>query len=408
MRKPYLERLKEGVLLFDGAMGTMLYEKGIFVNQCFEQANVSAPELVLEVHRGMAEAGAQALTTNSFGANPMRLKSYGLEEQTALLNSKSVELARQVAGDDLYVAGSVGPLGATIAPVGHLPREEAEEAFRIQMEALRDAGVDLLLLETFKNLDELLLAVRTARRVAPEMPIQAQFSFRPHRKDSQYADSQWIFAQLEKEAAVDVVGLNCSTGPALMLDVLQNSQGIVSKPISVMPNAGFPREYEGRQLYMASPDYFAEYALKFLDAGATVIGGCCGTTPEHIRKMGQAILSLDKGRHTPRVLQVPPLLPEAEISPTPLAERSQLGAALAAGRWITSIELTPPRGVSLEKTLSKASSLEHRGVTCINIPDGPRASSRIAALVTALAIEGIGSIETMPHLTCRDKNIIGL
>jgi homocysteine S-methyltransferase len=408
MKKPYLQRLQEGVLLFDGAVGTMLYEKGIFVNQCFENANIEAPDLVLELHTEMAEAGAQALTTNSFGANPVRLESYSLREKTREINMRAVELARSVAGDELYVAGSVGPLGKTLAPVGSFSREEAEQAFRIQMEALRDAGIDLFILETFKNLDELLLATRVARETAPEIPIQSQFSFRPHRKEGLDTDIQYVFSSLQHEAAVDVAGLNCSTGPAFMLDILQKIQGIVTKPISVMPNAGFPREYEGRQLYMASPDYFAEYALKFLDAGATVVGGCCGTTPEHIRKMAQAILSLGKARKKQMSLELPPLVPEAEISPVPIQERSALGAKLAAGEWITSIELVPPRGTSLDKILEKAKSLEQSGVTCINIPDGPRASSRISTMVTAMKIRDHTSIEIIPHLTCRDKNIIGL
>ncbi len=408
MKKPYLERLQEGVLLFDGAVGTMLYEKGIFVNQCFENANIEAPDLVLEVHTAMAEAGAQALTTNSFGASPVRLESYGLLEKTREINTLAVELARSVAGDELYVAGSVGPLGKTLAPVGSFSMEEAREVFRIQMEALRDAGVDLFLLETFKNLDELLLATRTARELAPDIPIQSQFSFRPHRKENLEADVAYVFSSLQKEEAVNVLGLNCSTGPAFMLDILQKIQGLVSKPISVMPNAGFPREYEGRQLYMASPDYFAEYALKFLDAGATIIGGCCGTTPEHIHKMAQAILSLGKARKRQLTVQMPTLLPEAEVSPLPLAERSDLGAKLAAGEWITSIELVPPRGISLEKTLEKAKTLEQSGVGCINIPDGPRASSRISTMVTAIKISEHSRIDLVPHLTCRDKNIIGL
>src|SRR6056297_1285360 len=408
MKKPYLERLQEGILLFDGAVGTMLYEKGIFVNQCFENANIDTPDLVLEVHTAMAEAGAQALTTNSFGASPVRLESYGLLEKTREINIRAVELARSVAGDELYVAGSVGPLGKTLAPVGSFSMEEAREVFRIQMEALRDAGVDLFLLETFKNLDELLLASRTAREVAPDIPIQSQFSFRPHRKENLEADVAYVFSSLQKEKGVDVLGLNCSTGPAFMLDILQKIQGLVSKPISVMPNAGFPREYEGRQLYMASPDYFAEYALKFLDAGATIIGGCCGTTPEHIHKMAQAILSLGKARKRQLTVQMPTLLPEAEVSPLPLAERSNLGEKLATGEWITSIELVPPRGISLEKTLEKAKILEQSGVGCINIPDGPRASSRISTMVTAIKISEHSHIDLVPHLTCRDKNIIGL
>jgi len=408
MKKPYLERLKEGILLYDGAMGTMLYEKGIFVNQCFENANITSPDLVIEIHTAMAEAGAQALITNSFGANPYRLASYSLQERTGEINTKSVELAKSVAGSELYVAGSVGPLGKTLAPVGNLSREDAEQAFRIQIEALYEAGVDLILLETFKNLDELLLATRVAEKIAADIPIQSQFSFRPHRKDTISDDIELVFSALEEENAVDVLGLNCSTGPAYMLDILKKIQDTVTKPISIMPNAGFPREYEGRQLYMASPEYFAEYALKFLDAGASIIGGCCGTTPEHIRKMGQAILTLGKARKQRTAVHVHHESHQIEHTPLPLSERSGLGAALASNQWITSIELVPPRGASLQKIMEKARRLSSADITCINIPDGPRASSRISALITSTQLLQNTSVELIPHLTCRDKNIIGL
>jgi homocysteine S-methyltransferase len=408
MRLPYLERLARGVFLFDGAMGTMLYEKGISLKECFENANFVAPEKVLEIHAGMAEAGAEALTTNSFGANPVRLASYGLEEQTAAINIESVKLARQVAGDELYVAGSVGPLGARLAPVGELSRQEAEEAFARQISALLEGGVDLLILETFRNLDELLLAARAARELAGNLPIHAQFSFRPHRGDEvQEEEFVRIFNRLECDPSSDVIGLNCSTGPAYMLDVLQAVQGVAGKPIAVMPNAGFPRDFEGRQLYMASPEYFAEYALKFLEAGASVIGGCCGTTPEHIRKMGHAILSRGAAeRH--RVEVRSRIECETVQEPPPLAERSAFGRALAEGRWITSVEVVPPRGTSLEKSLAKARTLAGHGVTAVNIPDGPRASSRISSLVTAIELQRQGGPESIQHVCCRDKNIIGI
>ena len=462
MRKPYLERLHDGVLLFDGAMGTMLYEKGIFVNQCFEHTNLTSPEVVLEIHSEMAAAGAQVLTTNSFGANPIRLASYSLQHKTAEINRRSVELARSVAGEELYVAGSVGPLGMTLAPVGSLSKEAAAEAFAAQMKALIEAGIDLLILETFKNLEELLLATRTARELAPELPIQSQFSFRPHRKDTSEEDIGWVFTSLERSEA-DVIGLNCSTGPSYMLDILQSVATSVRKPISVMPNAGFPREFEGRQLYMASPDYFSEYALRFLEAGATVIGGCCGTTPDHIHKMAQTILTLGRAKRTVEIRRSPQEEAESRaagasaggaagasaagadtagagstgagsteagsaeavstgagcrssveregpeaMEPLPLAERSKLGRALAEGTWINSVELVPPRGVSLDKVIEKAWSLAEKQVACINIPDGPRASSRISALVTAIEIHRATGVEPMPHLTCRDKNIIGI
>lgn len=405
MKKPYLDRLKDGVVLFDGAMGTMLYDKGVFINQCFENINLTDPDKVLEIHRDMAEAGAQVLTTNTFGANPLKLKSYGLENKTEEINRAGVRLAKEIAGENLYVAGSIGPTGVRMAPVGNVPEEEVEEAFRIQINALLSEDVDLLLFETFSNADELILAVRTARSISNTIPIQAQVTIRTN--DAEDAEDRYarLFGRLDREDGIDVLGLNCSTGPASMLDILLSIQDHVTKPISIMPNAGFPRDVEGRQLYLASPDYFAEYSLKFLDSGACVIGGCCGTTPEHIKKMGKSILSLDRSRR--RELKIESNMDKAH-DPVPLKNRSKLGKALAEDIWITSIELVPPVGIKLEKTVNKAALLKSKGITAINIPDGPRASSRISALLTSIEIQRSTGIETIPHICCRDKNLIGL
>ncbi len=405
MKKPYLERIKEGIILFDGAMGTMLYDKGIFINQCFENINLTDPDKVLEIHQAMADAGAQVLTTNTFGANPIKLKSYNLEDKTAEINIGGVVLARKVAGSRLYVAGSVGPTGVRPAPVGDTSVEEITEAFTIQISALIEGGVDLLLFETFTNVDELLLAVRTARKITKDIPIQAQVSLRPNEAED--AEERYIslFRKLDREEAIDVLGMNCSTGPASMLDILQIVQKYVTKPVSIMPNAGFPRDVEGRQLYLASPDYFAEYSLKFLDAGVCVLGGCCGTTPEHIRKMGKSVLSLDRSRRKGLHVHADT---EKDRPSVPLEKRSLLGKALKTGDWITAIELVPPVGTRLDKILQKADDLVNHSVTVINIPDGPRASSRISALITAIEISRKTGIETIPHICCRDKNLIGL
>lgn len=405
MKKPYLERIKEGIILFDGAMGTMLYDKGIFINQCFENINLTDPEKVVEIHRDMANAGAQVLTTNTFGANPLKLKSYNLEDKTAKINKQGVVLARSVAGDDLYIAGSIGPTGVRPAPLGSTPENEIIDAFKIQINALLEEGVDLLLFETFTNVEELLLAVKTARSLSKTIPIQAQVSLRPN--ESEDAEERYIrlFKQLDNEKAIDVIGMNCSTGPAFMLDILQIVQQYITKPVSIMPNAGFPRDFEGRQLYLASPDYFAEYALKFLDSGVCVIGGCCGTTPEHIKKMGDSVLSLDRSRHKQLKISLNKAKPHPEV---PLEYRSKLGNALQTGQWVTSIELVPPVGTTLDKIIQKSTLLKEHNITAINIPDGPRASSRISALVTAMEISRTTHIETIPHICCRDKNLIGL
>ncbi len=405
MKKPYLERIKEGIVLFDGAMGTMLYDKGIFINQCFENINLTDPEKVVEVHRDMADAGAQVLTTNTFGANPLKLKSYNLEDKTAEINKQGVVLARSVAEDDLYVAGSIGPTGVRSAPLGSTPKNEIIDAFKTQINALLEERVDLLLFETFTNVEELLLAVQTARSLSKTIPIQAQVSLRPNESEDAKERYIRLFKQIDNEKAIDVIGMNCSTGPAFMLDILQIVQQYITKPLSIMPNAGFPRDVEGRQLYLASPDYFAEYSLKFLDSGVCVIGGCCGTTPEHIKKMGNSLLSLDRSRHKRVIISQNKEKPH----PVPPPEyRSKLGRALQKGQWITAIEIVPPVGTTLDKIIQKSTLLKEHNITAINIPDGPRASSRISALVTAMEISRTTHIETIPHICCRDKNLIGL
>lgn len=405
MRKSYLERLKDGVLLFDGAMGTMIYDSGVFINQCFENVNLTSPDTILNIHRKMAEAGAQVLTTNSFGANPIKLGTYDLEGKTAEINIRSVELAKEIAGDELYVAGSIGPTSVRMEPIGNVSKEDVENAFRLQIEALIKGGVDLLLFETFRNMDELILAARTAKSVDAEIPVQAQISLRHEETEVEKDSYINLFRQLDDEDSIDVIGMNCSTGPADMLDILNEIQGRITKPFSIMPNAGFPRDIDGRQMYLASPEYFAEYSLKFMDAGVSVIGGCCGTTQEHIKKMGDAFLSLDKGRRQKIVIKQEE---DSSIEPIPLTERSLLGKALSNKEWITTVELVPPVGTDLTGVLKKAEQLIDHNVHVINIPDGPRASSRISAFLTAVEIFRNTGIETIPHICCRDKNLIGL
>jgi methionine synthase / methylenetetrahydrofolate reductase (NADH) len=405
VKKPYLERLKQGIILFDGAMGTMIYDSGVFINQCFENINISSPDTILNVHRKMADAGAQVLTTNSFGANSIKLASYDLEEKTVEINIRSVELAREIAGNDLYVAGSIGPTSVRMAPIGNTPVEKVKDAFIMQIEALLASGVDLLLFETFRNLDELVLATKIAKSLKADIPVQAQISLRHEVTEISKETYLNLFRQLDSEDSIDVVGMNCSTGPADMLDILNEIQGRLSKPFSIMPNAGFPRDIDGRQMYLASPEYFAEYSLKFLDAGVSVIGGCCGTTQEHIKKMGDALLSLDKGRRNQIVIKQEQ--PDSS-QPLALAERSALGQALVNGDWINAVELVPPVGTDLTGILSKAEKLVSNNINVINIPDGPRASSRISAFLTAVEIFRKTGIETIPHICCRDKNLIGL
>jgi methionine synthase / methylenetetrahydrofolate reductase (NADH) len=406
MKPAYLERLKQGVLLFDSAMGTMLYDRGIYINRCFEEANLSRPELVERIHRENAEAGAEALTTNTFGGNAVRLTAHGLGESVVEINRAGVRLARDVAGEDLYVAGSVGPLGVRIAPLGPLQRKDAEHAFSEQIGALLAQGVDLLIFETFKNLDELLIAVGAARKLDRSVPIQAQMSIGPFLTEEYRREAPAAAKRLDRKDGVDVIGFNCTLGPSDMLDILLSIRGHVHKPIAIMPNAGFPREVEGRQIYLTTPDYFAEYAQKFFEGGAAIIGGCCGTTPEHIRKMGRAILTFGKAQAAVETRK-PADEPHGK-DPIALAERSRLGRMLANGEWITSVELVPPLGADLSKLIERGKELARAGVGCVNVPDGPRASSRTSALISAIELQRHAGVEAILHFACRDKNLIAI
>lgn len=406
MRIKYLERIKKGVILFDGAMGTMLYEEGVPLSSCFEEVCVSNPDLVSSIHRRYIDAGAQVIETNSFGANPIKLKTYQIENKTEEINRAAARIARKEAGDDIYVAGSVGPLGKRLAPLGPLDIKEAEEAFKTQISALAKEDIDLIIFESFRDVKELLLAVKAAKSAAPLMPVQAQFTLGPLNPEEYKKEAPSIAKQLEAESSIDVVGVNCAVGPDHMLEILMAIKPFVKKPISIMPNAGLPREIDNRNMYLASPAYFGNYALKFLEAGASVIGGCCGTTPAHIKEAGRMILSLgavSEVKHTSA-----PEKAAQEKKETALENRSSLGKALASSSWITTVELVPPMGTDLSKIIERSAELKSKGIQYVNLPDGPRASSRISVGITALEIEKKAGIETIPHICCRDKNLIGI
>jgi len=412
MRKPYLERLTDGVLLFDGAMATYLYSKGIYLKKCFEEVCMTHPQLVLDVHREYIARGAQAIETNTYGANPLKLRGWHLSEKTEAINASAVRLARQAAGDEVYVAGSVGPTGQLLATdsasgLRGLSPEQARASFEAHIGALVRAGVDLLLLETFQNRAELKIAVEVARDLAPKLPLQAQFTFgrAVFMGEDYYTTEAEAWAEFLLKLPVDVVGVNLM-GPSDALDVLGILRKRLTKPVIVMPDSGMPKEIDGRQFYTTTPDSFAEFAKLFVDAGAAGVGGCCGTTPEFIEKAGLAILSFDAGR---RQVKWVPTTPEIEELPSePLAQRSKLGAALAAGDWIETVELVAPLGVDAGAVVQKARELEAGGVKFVNLPDGPRASARLSALMTASLIARATTLEPILHLACRDKNLIGL
>src|SRR2546423_77832 len=420
MTSPALDRLldPESLVLFDGAMGTMLYAKGVFINQCYDELNVRAPDLVREVHRAYVKAGAEVLETNSFGANRLKLAQFGLAAQTRDLNRRAAEVAREAAesGHEVLVAGAVGPLGVRIEPYGPTSADEARAIFREQLEGLKAGGADLFILETFSDLHEIGQAIAAAREVDPSMPVVAQMTIAADGLTPYGATPEDVARALDSFGA-DILGLNCSVGPQGILDAIEKMVPVTRKKISAQPNAGMPREVGGRSMYMASAEYLASYARHLVQAGAKVIGGCCGTTPEHIHAMCEGIRPLSprfaRAASTSRASSaVAPAQPEGkrmpEVEPVPLAARSRWGAKIAAGTFVTSVEIVPPRGVDATRMLADVGQLKRAGVDAVNVPDGPRAQSRMDALLTSLLIEQRVGIETVTHYACRDRNLLGM
>ncbi len=400
----FLERLSRGPVLCDGAMGTLLYAKGVFINRCYDELNVSQPDMVGAIHADYAKAGADVLETNTFGANHYRLLRHGFETRVREINRAGVQLARAAAGADVLVAGSVGPLGIRIEPLGKIAREEARAAFREQIEVLAAEGVDLILLETFGSIDELHQAVLASREAAPELPIVAQVTIDDDGNALDGTEPE-VFGRRLTDFGVDVVGCNCSIGPAAMLDTMERLRRVTSLPLAAQPNAGMPRSVEGRNIYLCSPEYMAEYARRFVASGVSLVGGCCGTTPEHIKAMKLA-LRVDVARASS--FQVTVASPTAAPEVKPLGERSKLGHKLAAGEFVTMVEIVPPKGNDPARELAAAKYLRSVGIDAVNIPDSPRASARMGnqSLCTLIAREC--GIETILHYTCRDRNVLSI
>ncbi len=407
------ELIKERLVIGDGAMGTMLYEAGVFVNVCFEELNLARQELVQNVHDEYIQAGADFIETNTFGANGIKLAKYGLADKVEQINRAAVEIAKKAVGDtEILIAGSIGPLGQELPPYGRLSVQKAQRAFTTQISALIDAGVDFLIFETFSSIDELIIGLETANKISPETPIIAQFSANEHGETSYGTKIEEAAHRIEQAAPyITAIGMNCSIGPADMLKNLEILIKVTAKPISVMPNAGLPREVDGRKLYMCTPEYMAEYAKRFLEKGARIIGGCCGTTPKHIAEIVKAVKAIDKAVHkTHIIIEKTPetVIKEKRKEPIPLEQRSRVGRKIATGELLTSVEITPPKGFELGGIIDKVRLCADCGIDAINIPDGPRASSRLSPMVTAIKIQESADIESILHVCCRDRNLIGL
>ena len=399
--------MKKSPVLCDGAMGTLLYGKGIFINRCYDELNLSQPELIRGIHHEYLQAGAEIIETNTFGANSVRLARHSLADRVRDINLAGAQVARNAAKSfDGWVAGSVGPLGIRIEPLGKTSFDEARAAFREQIAALAEGGVDLLMLETFGYVEELHQAVLASRDVDSKIPVVAQVTIDEDGNCLDGSDPETFGARLA-EWNVDVLGINCSVGPVAMLEAIERVRAVTSLPLSAQPNAGMPRSVEGRNIYLCSPEYMANYARKFVTAGVRLIGGCCGTTPDHIRAM-KSELRVDDARAKTAVTQSAPHAAPSTVATLPLEQRSRLGGKLAAGQFVTMVEIVPPKGINIRKEIEGAKFVRSVGVDAINIPDSPRASARMSNQALSLLMQQEVGIEAVLHYTCRDRNVLGI
>ncbi len=417
---PLLERLQRGPILCDGAMGTMLYARGISFDRCFDELNLSNPALVQEIHREYIRAGAEMIETNTFGANRFKLARYGLEHKVREINLRGVKTAREareISGEPIFVVGSVGPIGQLLVPFGQITYADAQAAFKEQIEALLEGGADAIILETFSDLSELKAAVTAARQVTQDLPLIAQMSFTDDEDTLAGNTPEEIVAEL-RTLQIDVIGANCSVGPAgtfnavrRMVAALNGADAGNNRPlVSVMPNAGFPARIGERYMYLSSPPYFAEYTHKFIgELGATIVGGCCGTTPAHIAAMREALKTMAPSATRPVIVIQKPEAPLPESAAPGLASvPSTLREKLRAGKWVTSVELDPPRGLNPAKMLQGAAMLKEMGVDCINIGDSPLAKIRMSCISLAIMIQQQVGLETIIHYTTRDRNLMAM
>ncbi|OGP77115.1 MAG: bifunctional homocysteine S-methyltransferase/methylenetetrahydrofolate reductase [Deltaproteobacteria bacterium RBG_16_64_85] len=399
-----LERMKESPLLFDGAMGTMIYERGVFINTCYDEVCLTNPKLISQIHREYVEAGADVIETNTFGANRIMLRPYGLADKAEAINRQAVRLAREAAGDSVYVAAAAGPC---LRPDQIMPEEhaaEVESAFAEQIGALAAEGVDLVVFETFTHLRELQVGARTAKRLG--LPVLASFVLNERGETAVGTRAETMARTLSADENVDLVGINCGVGPAGVFDALQAVLPVATKPVVVMPNAGYPRDIAGRLIYLTSPEYFTEYAKKYIEMGVRGVGGCCGTTPAHIRMASRAVKSLSGVKKHVKVRAYARQEPLVHVVPT--GKKSRLAGKLIAGEKVASVEILPPRSCDMTEMLTKVRRCAEAGVDAINIPDGPRASARISPMIAALTILKEVGIEPILHYCCRDRNLISM
>ena len=405
--KPFRQAIDERVLVCDGAMGTMLYAKGVFINRCFDALNLTDAERVAEVHQDYVRAGADVIETNTFGANRIKLRAFGLADSLHDINVAGARIAKGAARDHAYVAGAIGPLGIRIEPWGKTGKDEAEAYFREQAQALLEGGVDLFILETFRDLNEVSAAIAAVRSIC-DLPIVAQMTTEEDGNSLDGTPPEQFAPALEQQGP-DVIGVNCSVGPAPMLETVERIAAITRMRLAAQPNAGRPRDIEGRNIYLSSPEYMASYARRFIASGVRLVGGCCGTTPEHIRQIKAAVAraTATSARRVEPSSSAQVSVAEPGVQTLPLNERSQLARALAEGRFSTIVELMPPKGYASEDIVECARRLKIRGVDVVHIPEGPR-GARMSALSLSVLIQQRAWIETVLEYSCRDRNLLGM
>ena len=411
---PLLARLAAGPLLADGAMGTLLFERGVPYERCFDELNVSEPARIEGIHREYLGAGAELIETNTFGANAVRLARHGLESRGRRIARQGVRVARaarEIVGQAAFVGGSMGPLGRPLEPFGPVTRAEAEEAFRAQAEGLLEGGVDAFVLETFQDLNEILVALRMVRAVSTDVPILALMTFGLDGR-TRYGHAPALVARALRQGGADVIGVNCGVGPQPALEVLEDLVGVADgAPVAVMPNAGLPQFVEGRYVYLSSPEYFADFAARAVALGASIVGGCCGTTPAHVRAMRERLASHLPAERLPSGAEI--RVVERTAAPEPAAETAAAEEPSLLRRmrerFVVSVEVDPPRGINTQKVIAGAKLMAERGVDCINIADSPMARIRMSALALAYQFRALlPRTEIILHYTTRDRNLMGL
>jgi methionine synthase I (cobalamin-dependent)/5,10-methylenetetrahydrofolate reductase len=403
---PFSEYIKDHLVLLDGAMGSLIYERGVFIDKCYDELNLSRPELIRSIHEDYLRAGAGVIETNTYGANRFKLKSHNLLEQMREINVRGVELAREAAGGNAYVAGSMGPVGVEIEPWGEAGLDQVFDAFAEQAGFLGEAGVDLFIIETIQDVREMEQAVKAIRSVS-DLPVAAMMTVGEDGKTRYGLDLDDITCRMLDTDAT-LIGLNCTVGPKPMLDFVERMIAVSDKPICIMPNAGRPQYTDGRMIYLSTPEYFSVYTKRFIEKGVRMLGGCCGTTPDHISKMANALaMKQTRIQHSINI-GVRPVTEEALPEPVPRPEKSGLARKLSEGRQVVLVEMVPPRSTDITKSLEGAALLKEARVDAINIPDGPRASARMTGLALAVLLEQKVGIETVIHYTCRDRNLLGM